>query len=121
MRWPHPGSLQVYTDFCTVSAMTILGGEAVAITEASRRGVSRLVTDAEAGHATVLRRRAVPVAAVVSYQELQRLAALEHDLTDVALVLTRAATDNGHRTALDEVIATFGYSRAELEALDEPV
>jgi hypothetical protein len=32
------------------------------------------------------------------------------------LVLTRAATDTGARTELDEVISSFGFDRAELEA-----
>ena len=59
--------------------------ETVPITEANRRGVPRLVTDAENGHPTVLRRHGEAVAAVISYQELLRLQALERDLTDVAL------------------------------------
>lgn len=43
------------------------------ITEASRRGVSRLVADAEHGHPAILRRRSEPVAAVISCRDLQRL------------------------------------------------
>ncbi len=100
--------------------MTVADSEQVAITEASRRGVSRLVADAENGHPTVLRRRAEPVAAVVSYRELQRLQALERDLVDVALVLARAATDTGRRINLDEVITSFGYTREQLDAMDDP-
>lgn len=100
--------------------MTVADSEQVAITEASRRGVSRLVADAEKGHPTVLRRRAEPVAAVVSYRELQRLQALERDLVDVALVLARAATDTGRRISLDEVITSFGYTREQLDAMDDP-
>ncbi len=90
------------------------------ITEASRRGVSRLVADAEGGQTTILRRHSEPVAAVIGYQELLRLQALERDLVDVALVLARAATDDGQRTSLDEVIDGFGYTRGQLEAMDEP-
>lgn len=100
--------------------MTVADSEQVAITEASRRGVSRLVADAENGHPTVLRRRAEPVAAVVSYRELQRLQALERDLVDVALVLARAATDTGRRISLDEVITSSGYTREQLDAMDDP-
>jgi len=92
----------------------------VPITEASRRGVSRLVSDAEGGHATILRRHSEPVAAVIGYAELQRLLALERDLVDVALVLARSATDTGRRTGLDAVIESFGYSREQLAAMDEP-
>lgn len=100
--------------------MTVAGAEPVPITEASRRGVSRLVSDAESGHATILRRHSEPVAAVIGYAELQRLQALERDLVDVALVLARAATDTGRRTGLDAVIESFGYSREQLAAMDEP-
>src|SRR5450756_360148 len=67
--------------------MTVAEAEPLPITEASRRGVSKLVADAENGHATILRRHGEPVAAVISYRELQRLQALERDLVDVALVL----------------------------------
>ncbi len=95
--------------------------EAVQITEAGRRGVSKLVADAEAGHTTVLRRRAEPVAAVVSYRDVQRLADLERDLTDVALVLARAASDSGNRSALDDVISSYGYTRQQLASMDDPV
>lgn len=100
--------------------MSITDGELVAMTEAGRRGVSRLAADAEAGHTTVLRRHADPVAAVVSFRELVRLQALERDLVDVALVLTRAATDSGSRTSLDDVIESVGFTRAQLEAMPEP-
>lgn len=100
--------------------MTVAGAEPLPITEASRRGVSRLVSDAESGHATILRRRSEPVAAVIGYAEFQRLQALERDLVDVALVLARAATDTGRRTGLDEVIESFGYTREQLNAMDEP-
>lgn len=100
--------------------MSVSEAEPLPITEASRRGVSKLVADAENGHPTILRRHAEPVAAVISYRELQRLQALERDLVDVALVLARAATDNGRRTRLDDVIESLGYSREQLEAMDEP-
>lgn len=94
--------------------------ETVPITEAGRRGVSRLVADAEAGHPTVLRRRGEPVAAVVSYRDVERLAELERDLVDVALVLSRAAADTGRRTPLDKVIGSLGYTREQLVAMDDP-
>jgi len=100
--------------------MSIADAETVQITEAGRRGVSRLVADAEAGHTTVLSRRAESVAAVVSYQDVLRLGELERTLTDVALVLSRAAADTGHRTSLDEAITAFGYSRDELNTMDDP-
>ena len=101
--------------------MTVLdSAEALLITEGHKRGLSRLAADAEHGHPTVLKRREVPVAAVVGYGELQRIANIERDLIDVALVLTRAATDTGRRTSLDEVIERFGFSREQLTAMDDP-
>src|SRR5687768_5056198 len=100
--------------------MSLTGAEPLAITEASRRGVSRLVADAENGHATILRRHSQPVAAVISFQELQRLQGIERDLVDVALVLARAATDTGRRTTLDAAIEALGYSREQLASMDDP-
>lgn len=90
------------------------------IAEASRRGVSKLVADAENGHPTILRRHAEPVAAVISFHELQRLQGLERDLVDVALVLARAATDTGRRTSLDEAIESLGFTRDQLASMDDP-
>lgn len=94
--------------------------EHMTITDASSAGVSRLASEAEQGRATVLERRHVPVAAVVGYTELERLATLERDLTDLALVLARAATDNGHRTSLDDAIEAAGFTRDQLEAMPSP-
>ncbi len=82
--------------------------------------MSRLVADAENGHPTILRRHAEPVAALISYQELLRLQALERDLVDVALVLARTATDSGNRTSLGTAIEAFGYTPAQLDAMDDP-
>jgi len=94
--------------------------EPLPISEASRRGLPKLVADAQGGHATILRRHSEPVAAVISYQELLRLQTVERDLVDVALVLARAATDSGRRTSLDEVIEGLGCTREQLQAMDEP-
>lgn len=101
--------------------MTVLdNAEALPVTEGQRRGLSRLAADAEAGQPTVLKRREVPIAAVVGYSELREIASLERDLTDVALILTRAATDSGRRTSLDAVIERFGFTREQLNSMDDP-
>ena len=100
--------------------MSLAEAEPLPIAEASRRGVSKLVADAERGRPTILRRHSEPVAAIIGYQELVRLQGLERDLVDVALVLARAATDNGRRTSLDSVIEGLGYTREQLEAMEEP-
>lgn len=100
--------------------MSLAEAEPLPITEASRRGVSKLVTDAENGHPTILRRHAEPVAAVIGIHELQRLQSLERDLIDVALVLTRSASDNGKRTSLDTAIESLGFTREQLAEMGEP-
>jgi prevent-host-death family protein len=88
----------------------------LSVTEAAAAGVSSLVRDAENGADVIVARRGRPVAAVVSMRRLDQLRVLEADLRDLALVMTRAATDAGARTSLDEVISAFGFDRAELEA-----
>ena len=100
--------------------MSLGEAEFLPIADASRRGVSKLAADAENGHATILRRHAEPVAAVISFHELQRLQRLERDLVDVALVLARAATDSGSRTSLDAAIESLGFTRDQLASMDDP-
>ena len=57
---------------------------------------------------------------MISFRELQRLQGIERDLVDVALVLARAATDNGRRTPLDAAIEALGFSREQLASVDDP-
>ncbi len=89
------------------------------VTEAAKRGVPRLVADAEAGQDLLVTRRAEPVAAVVSVQRLHEIAELLADLQDLAIVLARVATDNGRRTSFDEVLQAFGHTRESLAALPD--
>lgn len=100
--------------------MSIADAEAISITEASERGISKLAAEAEAGHSTVLHRRAAPVAGIVGYEDVLRLGRLERNLTDLALVLAREAADTGARTSLDDVIGQFGYTRDQLEQMPDP-
>lgn len=88
---------------------------ALSVTDASRRGVSGLVADAERGGGVVVERRGVPAAVVVGAARMRAILEREDDLRSAALVLTRAATDDGTRSSLDEVIEAFGFDRAELE------
>ena len=85
--------------------------ERVSVTEASRRGVARLVADAAHGSEVVVERHGAPVAAVVAYERYTELARLRDDLRDLALVLGRAAADDGQRHSLDEVVDAFGRAR----------
>lgn len=100
--------------------MTIMrDAHELSVTEATQRGVAGLVAEAEQGADLVVTRRNHPVAAVVGIARLEFLEAAESDLRDLALVLTRAATDTGRRTSLDDVLAAFGHTRDSLAALPD--
>lgn len=86
------------------------------MTDASRRGVARLVADAEVGAGVLVSRRGVPAAAVIGVDRLEAMLRREDDVRSAALVLVRAATDGGTRTSLADVIVALGFDRLELEA-----
>ncbi|MHA6624011.1 type II toxin-antitoxin system Phd/YefM family antitoxin [Pseudonocardia sichuanensis] len=91
----------------------------ISITEASNKGVSRLVADAEEGRPQVLLRNSKAVAAVVnidSIERLQRIDELEDDLRLLSIALVRAAADSGRRFDLDDVLANAGI---DPDSLDE--
>ena len=88
----------------------------LSVTDASKRGISRIVADAESGAGVVVERRGKPAAVIVGMNRIQSILEREDDLRSAALVLSRAATDTGSRTSLDEVISALGFDRAELEA-----
>ena len=87
--------------------------ERVSVTEASRRGVARLVGDAAHGTEVVVERHGTPVAAVVGYDRYTELMQLRADLRDLALVLGRGADDDGTRHSLDDVVDAFGRARRD--------
>ena len=80
----------------------------VSVTEASARGVARLVADAAAGDEVVITRHHRPVAAVVGIERLRELDELTADLRDLALVIARTVDDRGRRTPLADVVTAFG-------------
>jgi prevent-host-death family protein len=96
--------------------LSLAGAHVLTVAEATRRGVTGLVADAEDGEAVVLTRRNEPVAAVLSMRRLAELEQVAADLRDLALVLARVATDTGHRTSLDDVLAAFGHTRESIAA-----
>jgi antitoxin (DNA-binding transcriptional repressor) of toxin-antitoxin stability system len=93
----------------------VAGPEELSVTEASRRGVARLVADAAHGSEVVVLRHHVPVAAVVGIERLRELESLRADLRDLALVVGRVADDDGRRTGLDEVQAAYVGARRAVE------
>jgi prevent-host-death family protein len=80
----------------------------LSVTEASARGIARLVADAAAGDEVVITRHHRPVAAVVGIERLRELDELTADLRDLALVIARTADDRGRRTPLGDVVTAFG-------------
>lgn len=86
------------------------------ITQASRKGVSGLVSSAEAGQDITLSRHGRVVAELVSAEEIAALRRDREMLRDAALVMARFATDSGVRTDLDGAMEAFGLDRTELEA-----
>jgi prevent-host-death family protein len=100
----------------SVASTELHHAHVVSVTDAASRGLPRLVRDVEMGEDVVVERHGRPVVAVVNMRHLEQLRHLEADLRAAALILSRAATDTGRRTNLDEVIAAFGFDRAELEA-----
>jgi prevent-host-death family protein len=85
--------------------------EQLSVTEASRRGIARLVADAAHGTEVVVQRHGRPVAAIVGFERFTELEQLRDDLRDLALVIGRAVADDGRRTSLDEVVDAFGRAR----------
>ena len=88
----------------------------LSISDASRAGVSALVSSAEQGHDVALARHGRVVAEVVSADEIDGLRRDRDTLRDAALVMARFATDSGVRTDLDQAMKAFGFTREELEA-----
>ena len=85
--------------------------ERLSVTEASRRGIARLVADAAHGREVVVERHGRAVAAVVDVERFDEVLHLRDDLRDLALVVGRAAGDDGRRHALDDVVDAFGRAR----------
>lgn len=90
----------------------------ISVADASKRGVSRLIKDAEEGHEQVVLRNNKPVAAVVSISHLERIEEREALIADLTLTMARELTTSPQRHSLDEVLEMFGYSREELRADD---
>src|SRR5687767_9875742 len=98
--------------------MKVDTSDLISISEASSKGVSKLVTEAEHGRPQVLLRNNKAVAAIVgisSIERLQRLDELEGDLRLLSIALVRAAADNGRRYDLDDVLAEAGIDPDSLD------
>jgi antitoxin (DNA-binding transcriptional repressor) of toxin-antitoxin stability system len=91
----------------------------IAMTDASKAGVSALARAAEEGREQILLRNNKPVAAIVGMARLEQLQRLQDDLLDVSLAAARMLTSGARRHSLDDVLAQFGYDRDRLRDLPE--
>ncbi len=94
----------------------------ISVSEASSRGVSRLVADASAGRPQIVLRNNKAVAAVVDVQtieKLQRLEELEDDLRLLSIALARTITDSGRLYSLDEAAVQLGIDPDSLNESEE--
>ncbi|MFN2494619.1 MAG: hypothetical protein ABR608_01750 [Pseudonocardiaceae bacterium] len=90
----------------------------ISVSEASSRGVSRLIQDAIGGRTQVVLRNNKAVAAVVGMEDVERLRHLEElesDLRLLSVALARTVTDSGRRYTLEEVAAELGVDLDDLD------
>jgi antitoxin (DNA-binding transcriptional repressor) of toxin-antitoxin stability system len=93
----------------------------ISVTEASNRGVSRLIQDAASGRTQIVLRNNKAVAAVVgieAIERLQRLEELESDLRLLSAALARTVADSGRRYPLEGVGTELGIDLDSLGGLD---
>ena len=101
--------------------MKIDTGDLISVTDASSKGVSKLVSDAENGRPQVLIRNNKAVAAIVNITDLdrlQRVEELENDVRLLSIALARAAADSGRRYDHDEVAHELASIPASSQSTD---
>ena len=101
-----------------MAKVTVESGNFLSVTEANRRGISRLVSEAENGEEFVIGRNSVPAAAIVGIERLSQIQRSEQDLSDLLLATARILTDDGNRTPLDDVLSMFDLSRSDLDQME---
>lgn len=85
----------------------------ISVSEASNRGVSGLVADAESGTTQVIIRNSKPAAAVISIAELDRIEEVHENAVLLIAALARGVADSGARHDLDDVAAMFGVDLSD--------
>jgi prevent-host-death family protein len=99
--------------------MKINTEDLISVTEASRQGVSKLVSEASEGREIILIRNNKPAAAIVGIDKLERLQRLEEDIKLLTVALVRSATDTGERISIEAAAARFGIDLDELDDEDD--
>ena len=87
----------------------------ISMSEASKRGVSALVREAENGREQIITRDDRPVAVVMSMERFEHFQSLQADFADLALAASRVLTSGSGHYALSDVLERFGYLREALE------
>jgi prevent-host-death family protein len=100
-------------------AVQINTDDLISVTDASRQGVSKLVSEASEGREIILIRNNRPAAAIVGIEKLERLQRLEEDIKLLTVALVRSATDTGERVSLEAAAARFGIDLDELDDEDD--
>lgn len=101
--------------------MKINSNDLISVTEASRQGVSRLVSAASEGRDLVLIKNNRPAAAIVGIEKLERLQRLEEyeeDIRLLAMAVVRSVTEMEPRASLEDAAARFGIDLDELDGED---
>jgi len=101
-----------------VAKVTLESRNFLSVTEANRRGISKLVSEAEHGQEFVIGRNSVPAAAIVGIERLSEIQRSEEDLSDLLVATARILTDNGNRTSFDDVLSSFDLSRSDLDKIE---
>lgn len=97
--------------------MTLLDdSEHLSVSEASSRGISNLIATA-LDHSILVENHGKAQAIVLSMARVAELNETADDLRDLALVLSRAATDSGKRTTFDDVLVAFELNRDDLRTI----
>lgn len=98
--------------------MKIDTNDLISVTDASNKGVSKLVNEASEGREFVLMRNNKPAAAIIGIdklEQLQRLEEWEDDIRLLTLAVVRSATDSGRRVSLEDAATRFGIDLDELD------
>lgn len=99
--------------------MKVDTNDLISVTEASNKGISKLVNEANEGRDLVLLKNNKPAAAIVGIDKLARLQSVEdaeEDLQLFAIAVVRAVTDTGKRVSLEDAAVRFGV---DLDSLDD--
>jgi prevent-host-death family protein len=88
--------------------------DTISLAAAGTLGIAALIREAAAGREQIIERDGKPVAVVMGIERYDQLQQLRDDLTDITLAASRTMTDSGVRYTLDDILAHFGFTRAEL-------